>query len=151
TYFLTSLLDDPSFGPEHLARMPRIGLGGSSVPGAVGERAASLGINTMRSYGCTEHPSISGSSHSDVAAKRLYTDGDPLPGVEVRLLDGDGKPVDVGVPGEIHSRGPELFAGYTDPRLTGAVVDADGWYATGDVGVLDERGALTITDRKSDI
>ena len=53
--------------------------------------------------------------------------------------------------GEISSRGPDCFVGYTDPALTASVFDADGWYRTGDVGVLDDDGYLTITDRVSDI
>ena len=53
--------------------------------------------------------------------------------------------------GEILSRGPDCFVGYTDPELTASVFDADGWYRTGDVGVLDDDGYLTITDRVSDI
>jgi len=55
------------------------------------------------------------------------------------------------VAGEIHSRGPDLFVGYTDPALTAAAVDADGWYATGDIGYLDDDGYLIVTDRKKDI
>ena len=53
--------------------------------------------------------------------------------------------------GEILSRGPDCFVGYTDPELTASVFDDDGWYRTGDVGVLDDDGYLTITDRLSDI
>ncbi len=49
------------------------------------------------------------------------------------------------------SRGPDLFPGYTDPALTAAAIDADGWYASGDIGVRDVHGAITITDRKKDI
>ena len=60
TYFLTSLFDHPDFSAEHAAKMPRIGLGGSPVPAAVGERAERLGISTVRSFGSTEHPSITG-------------------------------------------------------------------------------------------
>jgi acyl-CoA synthetase (AMP-forming)/AMP-acid ligase II len=57
----------------------------------------------------------------------------------------------VGEAGEIVSRGPDCCIGYTDPALTASVFDAEGWYRTGDVGVLDGDGYLTITDRVSDI
>ena len=57
----------------------------------------------------------------------------------------------MGEPGEIRSRGPELFAGYIDPALTADAIDPTGWYDTGDIGVLDPDGYLTITDRKKDI
>jgi acyl-CoA synthetase len=53
--------------------------------------------------------------------------------------------------GEILSRGPDLFIGYTDPALTAHAIDDDGWYHTGDIGVMDDDGFVTITDRKSDI
>ncbi len=141
TYFLTSLLDHPDFTPQHLAQMPFAGLGGSPVPVAVTERATKLGIRVFRSYGSTEHPSITGCLLSDPEVKRLTTDGVPLPGVELRLADD----------GEILSRGPDCFLGYTDTALTARVFDADGWYHTGDVGTLDGDGYLTITDRISDI
>jgi acyl-CoA synthetase len=141
TYFLTSLLDHPDCTPEHHHLMRRVGLGGSAVPAAVGERAAALGISTVRMYGSTEHPSTTGCTHDDAAAKRLHTDGRPLQGCEVRLGDD----------GEILSRGPDRFAGYTDPSLTAAAIDADGWYATGDIGVLDEDGYLSVVDRKKDV
>ncbi|HSD48795.1 MAG TPA: AMP-binding protein, partial [Actinomycetota bacterium] len=141
TYFLTSLLDHPDFTGEHLALMPFAGLGGSAVPVAVMERITALGIKAFRSYGSTEHPSITGCLLDDPEEKRLRTDGHPLPGVEIRLEDG----------GEIQSRGPDCFVGYIDPELTAVVFDADGWYRTGDVGVLDDDGYLAITDRVSDI
>lgn len=141
TYFLTSLLDHPDFTEDHLRLMPFAGLGGSPVPEAVAERARDLGIAAFRSYGSTEHPSITGCRVHDPEEKRLRTDGCALPGVEVRL-DPDG---------QVLSRGPDLFIGYTDPELTDAAVDADGWYRTGDIGVLDADGYLSITDRISDV
>ena len=104
-------------------------------------RLNDLGINVFRSYGSTEHPSITGSRYDAPEAKRLYTDGCALSGVEVRLAED----------GEILSRGPDLCLGYTDDALTAKAFDADGWYHTGDVGEFDEDGYLTITDRKSDI
>ena len=66
-------------------------------------------------------------------------------------MHADGTAVQVGEPGEIHSRGPELFVGYTDATLTADAIDEDGWYDTGDIGVLDPDGYVTITDRKKDI
>lgn len=140
-YFVTSLLDHPDCTPAHVRHFSTVGLGGSTVPAAVTRRLADLGIFVFRSYGSTEHPSITGSAPSAPEAKRLYTDGNPRPGVEIRL----------GPDGEIFSRGPDLCLGYTDPGLTAAAFDAEGWYRTGDVGVLDGDGYLTITDRKADV
>jgi acyl-CoA synthetase len=152
TYFLTSLLDHPNFDPDrHAKLMPYIGLGGSAVPAAVGQRAAKLGIETARSFGSTEHPSITGATPETPHEKRINTDGRPLPGVEIRLVDDDGHDVERGRSGEIWSRGPECFIGYTDLAATEAAFSADGWYMTGDVGVVDDDGYLTITDRKKDI
>ena len=65
--------------------MPFAGLGGSTVPVAVTERATRLGIKVFRSYGSTEHPSITGCLLDDPEVKRLTTDGHALPGVEMRL------------------------------------------------------------------
>jgi acyl-CoA synthetase (AMP-forming)/AMP-acid ligase II len=140
-YFFTSLLDHPDFTDEHLRHMKSAGLGGSTVPTAVTRRLADLGIHVFRSYGSTEHPSVTGTPHDGPEEKRLLTDGCPRPGVEIRL----------GEDGEIFSRGPDLCLGYTDEALTARAFDDEGWYRTGDVGVLDDDGYLTITDRKSDV
>ncbi len=152
TFFLNSLLDHPEFDPDvHVGLLARVGMGGSPIPAEIARRADSLGISITRAYGSTEHPSITMSVHSDPEDARLYTDGRVLPGVELRLVDDDGREVERGTPGEIVSRGPDLFIGYVDPSLTAAAIDDDGWFATGDVGILDERGYLSITDRKKDI
>lgn len=140
-YYVTSLLDHPSFTPAHLANMQYAGFGGAPVPPAVSTRISSYGIIVHRSYGSTEHPSITGSALTAPAAKRLYTDGAAKQGVEVRLADD----------GEVLSRGADLCLGYTDPALTAAAFDGEGWYHTGDLAVLDADGYLTITGRKSDM
>ncbi len=152
TFFLLSLLDHPDFDPAvHAPLMSHVGLGGAAVPIAVCERARALGIETSRSFGCTEHPSITGSSWDRPWEQRCSTDGAPLPGVEVRIVDDEGRDQPIGTAGEILSRGPDCSWGYTDPALTAAAFSPDGWYATGDVGVLDANGCLSITDRKKDI
>ena len=142
TFFLTSLLDHPDFTDEHLARMPFAGLGGSSVPAAVTERATRLGIKAFRSYGSTEHPSITGCADRRARGQAPLHRRPPAARASRCASTSDG---------EISSRGPDCFVGYTDPALTASVFDADGWYRTGDVGVLDDDGYLTITDRVSDI
>jgi acyl-CoA synthetase len=151
TIFLTSLLDDPGFRPEHAELIASVGLGGAPVPAGVAERAEGLGIKVFRAYGSTEHPSITGATPDEPKSKRNQTDGRALEGVEIRIVDEEGRDLPAGRPGEILSRGPDLFAGYTDPALTERVMTVDGWYRTGDVGVLDDDGYLTITDRMSDV
>jgi acyl-CoA synthetase (AMP-forming)/AMP-acid ligase II len=151
TYFFTSLLDCPGFGPQHVELMHFVGLGGSPIPDAVAERADELGISLVRSYGSTEHPSVTGSAHEAPREKRIHTDGCPHEGVEIRTVDEDDHDTEVGLPGEILSRGPDRFAGYTDFALTAEYVDDEGWFRTGDVGVIDADGYLTITDRVKDI
>ncbi|MFE2066520.1 AMP-binding protein [Streptomyces sp. NPDC059467] len=141
TYYMTSLLDHPDCTPEHIAHLKYAGLGGASVASAVTTRLESLGIGVFRAYGSTEHPSVTCTPYDGPAAKRLHTDGLPLPGVELRLAED----------GEILTRGPDLCLGYTDPDLTAAAFDEHGWYRTGDIGVLDADGYLTITDRKADV
>ena len=122
--------------------MRYLGLGGSAVPSTVTRRLTDLGLVVTRSYGSTEHPSITGSSPDGAhRSKRLLTDGAARTGVEVRLASD----------GEILSRGPDLCLGYLDPELSATAFDDDGWYHTGDIGVLDDDGYLTITDRKSDV
>jgi acyl-CoA synthetase (AMP-forming)/AMP-acid ligase II len=140
-YYVTSLLDHPDFTPAHLPHLKYAGLGGASVSSTITSRLADLGITVFRSYGSTEHPSITGSRHTAPVRKRLFTDGNVLPGVEIRLA----------ADGEILSRGPDLCVGYTDADLTKRAFDDEGWYATGDIGVLDDDGYLTITDRKADV
>jgi acyl-CoA synthetase (AMP-forming)/AMP-acid ligase II len=141
TFFVTSLIDHPDFEPaKHLGGLKYAGLGGSSVPAAVTTRLTDLGVTVFRSYGSTEHPSITGSRYDAPLEKRIFTDGSPMAGCEIRLAED----------GEILSRGPELCLGYLDDELTAKVFDADGWYHTGDVGVLDADGYLTIVDRKAD-
>ncbi len=80
------------------------------------------------------------------------TIGMPLPNTELMLLDDDGREVPVGTPGEIAIRGPQVMAGYWQrPDETAKVMTADGYFRTGDIGVVDERGYFKIVDRKKDM
>jgi long-chain acyl-CoA synthetase len=78
--------------------------------------------------------------------------GLPMPNTELTLLDDDGKEVPLGTPGEIAIRGPQVMAGYWQrPDETAKVMTADGFFRTGDIGVVDERGYFKIVDRKKDM
>jgi fatty-acyl-CoA synthase len=118
------------------------------------ELAALLpGVRLIRGYGMTE--TLGGVCYlPDVATappERAPTAGWPLPFVEIRTVDPDGRPTPPGVPGEIVVRGAKVTAGYwNDPEETARAI-RDGWLHTGDVGVLAEDGTLRITDRIKDM
>ena len=78
--------------------------------------------------------------------------GLPMPNTELKLLDDDGNEVPIGTPGEIAIKGPQVMAGYWQrPDETAKVMTADGFFRTGDIGVVDERGYFRIVDRKKDM
>lgn len=151
TFFFNAMLAHPKFRPEHIHHMKYVVSGGAPVPRAFGEMCESKGILLVRGYGSTEHPTVFGCSFDDPVEKRIGTDGRKISGAQIELRGGDGKQVPPGLPGEIFTRGPDMFAGYTDPSLNDAAFDTNGWFSTGDVGVMDEDGYYTITDRTKDI
>lgn len=107
------------------------------------------GITIEEGYGLTETSPILTSSRGDVKAGSV---GRPVDGVELILVEEDGTPVESGDAGEIVVRGPGIFKGYFDDEdATHEVLTADGWFWTGDVGVLDDGGHLYIVDRIKDI
>ena len=78
--------------------------------------------------------------------------GLPMPNTELKLLDDDGNEVPLGTPGEIAIKGPQVMAGYWQrPDETAKVMTADGFFRSGDIGVVDERGYFKIVDRKKDM
>src|SRR5262249_41078296 len=112
--------------------------------------ARRFGAFSYRSYGMTECPMFTTARPGDPEDKCFETDGRPLPGCTARLVDEAGRPVGPGVEGEIEGFGPQLCAGYLDPALNAAFT-ADGFFRTGDLGVMDADGYLRITGRRKDI
>jgi acyl-CoA synthetase (AMP-forming)/AMP-acid ligase II len=112
-----------------------------------------LGIGTtLTAYGLTEAPVVTMCVPGDDVPTIASTCGRPVRGTEVVTVDADGRPTPTGTPGQVLVRGPQVMQGYLDdPAATSAALDADGWLHTGDVGVLDERGYLRITDRLGDM
>ena len=149
--FLSALIDHPGFTDEIADRMGYVILGGSIVPEALVDKAGRRGVAVLRSYGSTEHPTISCASIDDSPDTLRSTDGKLLPGVEVVIKLLDGSSARGGVEGEIYSRGPDRSGGYLDACQNVGSFDDDGWLATGDLGTLDAAGYLAITGRAKDL
>lgn len=147
---LSGILDIAERDGIDLSSLREYTTGAAGVAGALIRRAAGFGVGAFRCYGSSEHPTISSGLPADPLHKRANTDGRICPGTEIRIIDDDGTDVEPGGAGEILTRGPELFRGYTDIDNTRTSV-VDGWFRTGDIGRLDAEGYLTITDRKKDI
>ncbi len=107
------------------------------------------GVRLIENYGLSETLFVTARTQ-DVAGGNGYV-GEMLPGVALRVVNDDGKPVDLGVEGEVQILTPDLMAGYVhaDGRLM--EMDASVWFSTGDVGHLDDSGSLFITGRKKDL
>jgi acyl-CoA synthetase (AMP-forming)/AMP-acid ligase II len=149
--FLSALIDHPDFTDEIAENMRHVVLGGSIVQEALVRKAARRGITVLRSYGSTEQPTISCGMTDDGPDKLATTDGRPLPGVEVVIKRPDGSVAPSSSEGEIFSRGPDRCAGYLDPAENDGTFDADGWLATGDLGIVDAAGHLAVTGRAKDL
>jgi acyl-CoA synthetase (AMP-forming)/AMP-acid ligase II len=150
-----TILDHPELDRFDLSSLRLAVTGAATVPVEMIRRMASeLTFRTVvTGYGLTEATGIvTMCRHTDDPETIAHTAGRAIPGVEVAVVDEKGQAVAAGSPGEVVVRGYNLMAGYYgDPDATAATIDADGWLHTGDVGVLDERGYLRITDRIKDM
>ncbi len=109
------------------------------------------GRGVVHGYGMTEVPMIANGSPEDSDEQLANTDGRPVVGAEVRIVGLDGRPAAAGQEGEIRVRGPMVCHGYTDPALTEAAFDEEGYFRTGDLGRLRDDGHLCITGRLKDV
>ncbi|MGE0387719.1 MAG: AMP-binding protein [Gammaproteobacteria bacterium] len=152
TPFLQMLVDTLRAHPGRVPTLKLFRCGGAGVPPQLVRDAQALGIETVRCYGSTEHPTISGAAGGDPELAAT-TDGRVHDHVGIRIVDpaDEQRVLALGEPGEIQSRGPELFLGYRDPSQDAEAFTADGWFRTGDIGVLDARRHVTIVGRKKDI
>nr|WP_315228037.1 long-chain-fatty-acid--CoA ligase [uncultured Limnohabitans sp.] len=126
--------------------------GGTAVQGAVAKLwLEKTGCPICEGYGLSE---TSPSASCNPVTSSTYTGsiGVPIPSTEMKIIDDDGHEVAPGVPGEIVIRGPQVMAGYWQrPDETARAMTPDGFFKSGDVGVMDERGFFRIVDRKKDM
>jgi len=154
TLFLT-MLGHPKLKDFDISSLHASVTGASTVPPILITRMREeLGIaKVTTAYGLTECGGVATiCDPADGAETVATTCGKALPGTEVRCADEQGNTVPAGQPGEVLLRGYHVMQGYfEDEAATRSAIDAEGWLHTGDVGVLDERGYLRITDRLKDM
>ncbi|SDP53259.1 long-chain acyl-CoA synthetase [Ralstonia sp. 25mfcol4.1] len=147
-----ALLNHPDFAKVDCSGLRVANGGGMAVQEAVAKNwLAKTGCPIIEGYGLSETSPSATCNPTDSDAFS-GTIGLPLPSTEVSIRDDDGNELPLGQPGEICLRGPQVMAGYWNrPDETAKVMTSDGFFKTGDIGVMDERGYTKIVDRKKDM
>jgi len=150
-----SILNFPDRGSFDLSSLRLAVTGAAAVPVEMIRRMREeLTFETIvTAYGLTETTGVVSICRPDDAPETIATtSGVAIPDTEVRVVDTHGTEVERGTPGEIVCRGYHVMHGYyQDPEATAEAIDPDGWLHTGDIGVMDDRGYLAITDRTKDM
>jgi len=148
----SALADNAEFRKLDFSQLRVANGGGMAVQRAVAEKWLKVtGVPIIEGYGLSETSPV---ATCNPATAREYNGsiGLPFPNTDIAILDDEGRPVPCGEPGEIAIRGPQVMAGYWQrPDETAKVMTADGYFKSGDVGVMDERGYIRIVDRKKDM
>jgi long-chain acyl-CoA synthetase len=147
-----ALLENAAFRQLDFSSLRVANGGGMAVQRATSERWLKLtGVPIVEGYGLSETSPV---ATCNPILNREYngTIGLPFPSTEIQILDDEGQPVPLGAAGEIAIRGPQVMAGYWNrPDETAKVMTPDGFFKSGDVGIMDERGYIRIVDRKKDM
>lgn len=147
-----ALVNDPTFKELDVSDLRVANGGGMAVQKAVADKwLAATGCPIVEGYGLSETSPSATCNPTDTDAYS-GTIGMPLPSTEIAIRDDDNNPVKMGEPGEICIKGPQVMAGYWQrDDETAKVFSADGYFKSGDIGVMDERGYVKIVDRKKDM
>ncbi|MCR5866219.1 long-chain-fatty-acid--CoA ligase [Aquincola sp. J276] len=147
-----ALANHPAFNTVDWSHLKISVGGGMAVQSATAKLwLEKTGCPIVEGYGLSETSPVASCNPVD-SHKFTGTIGLPMPNTEFALLDDDGREVPAGTAGEIAIRGPQVMAGYWQrPDETAKVMTADGFFRTGDVGLIDERGFFKIVDRKKDM
>jgi O-succinylbenzoic acid--CoA ligase len=143
-------LDAEKPGAGYPAALRCVLLGGGPAPRALLEDCMRRGIPVVQTYGLTESCSQAATLAPADALRKPGSAGRPLLPVQLRIMN-DDQPAPAGEPGEIYLRGPTITPGYAGRPAETARAFHDGWFATGDIGYLDEEGFLYVLDRRADL
>jgi long-chain acyl-CoA synthetase len=147
-----ALMDNPEFQKLDFSKLKVTNSGGTALVKATAERwQAMTGCSVTEGYGLTE-TSPTASVNPYGGQSRLGTVGIPVPGTAFKVIDDEGIEQPLGERGELCIKGPQVMKGYWQrPEATAEVLDAEGWFKTGDVAVIDPDGFVRIVDRKKDM
>jgi len=150
---MESFRRQPSFDPGKLRRMTALVSGGAPHNPADLDAWLADGIPLVQGFGMSEAGTVFGMSVDlDTIRRKRGSAGIGTPTIETRLVDGEGRDVPRGEPGELLLRGPSITPGYwRNPEETAKAIDAEGWFATGDIARCDEDGFFWIVDRRKDM
>ncbi|MEG8202213.1 long-chain-fatty-acid--CoA ligase FadD2 [Pseudomonas sp. 5FOS] len=147
-----ALMDHPGFRQLDFSALKVTNSGGTALVKATAERWEALtGCRIVEGYGLTEtSPVASTNPYGQLA--RLGTVGIPVAGTAFKVIDDDGNELPLGDRGELCIKGPQVMKGYwQQPEATAQALDAEGWFKTGDIAVIDPDGFTRIVDRKKDM
>ena len=147
-----ALMDHPGFRQLDFSALKVTNSGGTALVKATAERWEALtGCRIVEGYGLTEtSPVASTNPYGQLA--RLGTVGTPVAGTAFKVIDDDGNEMPLGERGELCIKGPQVMKGYwQQPEATAQALDAEGWFKTGDIAVIDPDGFTRIVDRKKDM
>jgi len=146
------MMNHPDFKKINWSGVKAVVAGGMAMQKPVAEKWKQMtGIAVAEGYGLSETAPVLTCNPID-GTEQIGTIGIPLPNVDIKLIDDDGKDVPLGEAGEICAKGPNVMLGYWNrPDETAKVFTEDGWFKTGDVGVMHEDGYFKIVDRKKDM
>lgn len=153
-FFQAYLAAQRAHGSERLFPHLRACVSGGAPkpPGLHDEIKETLGgVGVIGSWGLTEFPIATSGSFSDTDEQMSATEGAAGPGIEIRVVDLDGRDQPPGGEGELRLRGPNMFLGYANPALDADALDDRGYFRTGDLGIVAPTGHVTITGRVKDI
>ncbi|KAB8065458.1 long-chain fatty acid--CoA ligase [Janthinobacterium violaceinigrum] len=147
-----ALVNHPDFAKLDFSGLKIANGGGMAVQQAVNDKWLQVtGVSIIEGYGLSETSPVATCNRAD-STEFSGTIGLPVPSTDIAILDDDGKEVPLGQTGEIGIRGPQVMSGYWNrPDETAKVMTPDGYFKSGDVGIMDERGYVKIVDRKKDM
>ncbi len=152
--FYTAVLNEQRRQPDRPV-LPTLriltGGGGPKPPKLYDDVLREVGRPIMHGLGMTESPAITMGALTDTDEQRAYTEGRPVPGMQVRIVKADGSPAGPGEEGEIQLRGACMTVGYVDAALNAAAFTSEGWLRGGDLGYLRADGYLVVTGRLKDV